>query len=70
MPEYGRFFQGPNPAVVPKPTDEANRCNLRHAAPKTPQKTLYVGFSQIGWPLRVVYFDWPQFPIPEALLVG
>ena len=43
-PEYGRHFLGPNPAVVPKPTDEANRCNLRHVTPKTPQKALYVEF--------------------------
>jgi hypothetical protein len=43
--EYGRFFLGPNPAVVPKPTNEANHCNLWHVAPKTLQKALYVGFS-------------------------
>ena len=46
--ESGRFFLGPNRAVVPKPTDAANRCNLRHVTPKTFQKALYVGFSQIG----------------------
>ena len=45
-PEYGRFFLGPNPAVVPNPTDEANRCNLRHVAPKTLRKALYVEFSE------------------------
>ena len=39
------FFLGPNPAVVPKPTDEVNRCILRHVTPKTLQKALYVGFS-------------------------
>jgi len=50
---YGRFFLGPNPPVVPKPTDEAN---LRHVAAKTLQKALYVGFSQIGLPLQVVCF--------------
>jgi hypothetical protein len=44
-------FLGPNPAVVPKPTDEANCCNLRHVTPKTLQKALYVGFSQISQPL-------------------
>jgi hypothetical protein len=27
-----------------KPTDEANGCKLRHAAPKTLQKAQYVGF--------------------------
>ena len=64
MLEYGRFFLGPNPAVVPKPTGEANRCNLRHATPKTLQKALYVGFSQIGRPLQVVCFGWSQFPNP------
>jgi hypothetical protein len=70
QPEYGRFFLGPNPAVVPKPTDEANRCNLRHVTPKTLQKTLYTGFSKIGRPLQVVCFGWSQFPIPEAPLAG
>ena len=64
------LFLGPNPAAVPKPTDEANRCNLRHVAPKTLQKALYVGFSQIGRPLQVVCFGWSQFPIPEARLAG
>jgi hypothetical protein len=43
MPESGRFFLGPNRAVVPKPTDEANRCNPGHVTPKTLQKALYVG---------------------------
>jgi hypothetical protein len=61
---------GPNPAVVPKPTDEANRSNLRHVTPKTFQNTLYVGFSHIGRPLQVVWFGWSQFPIPEAPLAG
>ena len=69
-PEYDRFVLGPNPAVVPKPTDEPNRCNLRHVTPKTLQKALYVGFSQIGRPLQVVCFGWSQFPIPEARLAG
>ena len=69
MPEYGRFFLGPNPAVVPeKPTDEANRCG--HVTPKTLQKALYVGFSQISRPLQVVCFGWSQFPIPEVRLAG
>jgi hypothetical protein len=61
------LFLGPNPA---KPTNEANRCNPRHVTPKTLQKALYVGFSQIGWPLQVVCFAWSQFPIPEAPLAG
>ena len=69
-PEYGRFFLGPNAAVVPKPTDEANRCNLRHVTPKTLQKALYVGFSQTGQPLQVVYFGWSQFAIPGVHLAG
>ena len=44
-----------------KPIDEANRCNLRHVAPRTLQKALYVGFSQIGRPLRVVCLGWSHF---------
>ena len=64
------FFLGPNPAVVPKPTDEANRCNLRHVTPKMLQKALYVGFSESGRPLQVVCFGWSQFPIPEVRLTG
>jgi len=44
-PEYGRFFLGPTRAVVPKPSDEANYCILRHVTPKTLQKALYVGSS-------------------------
>src|ERR1035438_4985202 len=64
------FFLGPNPAVIPNPTGEANRCNLRHVAPKTLQNELYVGFSQIGRPLQVAYFGGSQFPIPEARLAG
>ena len=62
--------RGPNRAVVLKPIGEANRCNLRHVTPKTPQKALYVGFSQIGRPLQVVGFGWSQFPVPEARLAG
>ena len=34
-PERGRFFLGANRAVTPKPTDEANGCNLGHLTPKT-----------------------------------
>jgi hypothetical protein len=67
-PEYGRFLLGPNPALVPKPADEANRCDPRHATPKTLQKALYVGFSQIRRPPQVVWFGWSQFPIPEVRL--
>jgi hypothetical protein len=48
----GGFFLGPNRAVLLEPTDEANGCNLRHVTPKTFQKALYVGFSQIGGPNR------------------
>jgi hypothetical protein len=66
---YGRF-PGPNPAVVPKPTNEANRCNLGHVTPKALWKVLYMGFSQIGRPLQVVWRGWSQFPIPEARLAG
>jgi hypothetical protein len=61
---------GPNGAVVPKPTDEANRCILGHGTPKTRQKALYVGFPQISRPLQVVCFGWSQFPIPEVRLAG
>ena len=68
--EYGRFFLGPNRAVVPKPTDEGNRCNLRHVAPKTLQKALYVGFFESGRPLQVVWRGGSHFPIPEGRLVG
>ena len=64
------FFLGPNPAIVRKPTDQANRCNLRHEAPKMLQKALYVGFSQIARPPQVVCFGWSQFPIPEARRAG
>src|ERR1035438_4161831 len=69
----------PNPAgssgapIAPssqKPTDEANRCNLRHVTPKTRQKALYVVFSQIGRPLQVVWFGWTQFLIPKARPAG
>ena len=43
-----RFFLGANRAVVSNPTDEANRCILRHVRPKTLQKALYVGSFEIG----------------------
>src|ERR1035441_6827034 len=52
------------------PVDKPHTCNLRHVAPKTLQKALYVGFSQIGRPLPVVCFGWSQFPIPEAPRAG
>ena len=80
MEQYGALAGVPDPqnpiqpAViripVPKPAREPNRCNLRHVAPKTLQKALYVGFSQIGRPLQVVYFGESQFPFPEAPLAG
>ena len=66
MPKCGRFFLGPNHTAVPKPTEEANRCILRHLAPKTLQKALYVGFFESVRPLQVVCFGWSQFPFPEA----
>jgi predicted AAA+ superfamily ATPase len=34
------------------PTDEANRCNLRHVAPKTLQKALYRGSPDRKTPLN------------------
>jgi hypothetical protein len=42
------FFQRANRAVLPEPTEAANRYNLKHVTLKTLQKALYVGFSQIG----------------------
>src|ERR1035441_538327 len=51
-----------------EPTDEANRCNLRHVTPKTLQKALYVGFSESSRPLQVVCLGWSQFPVPKARL--
>jgi len=68
--EFQVAFLGPNPAAVPKPTGEANRCNLGHVTPKTLQKALYVGFSQIGRPLQVVCLGWSQFPIPYLCFVA
>jgi hypothetical protein len=41
-------------ARPPKPTAEANGCNLRHLTPKTLQKALYVGHSESVRPLQVV----------------
>ena len=65
-----RFFLGPNRAVVPKSTDEANGCILRHVTPKTLQKALYVGSFESGQPQQVVGLGWSQFPFPEAPLAG
>src|ERR1039457_2582014 len=63
-------FLGPHPALLPQPTDEANRCNLRHVTPKTLQKALYVGFVESGRPPQVVCFGWSQFPVPETRFTG
>ena len=63
-PESGRFFPGATRAVVPKPTEEANGCKLRHVSAKTFQKAQYVGFSESAQPLQVVSFGWPRFPVP------
>jgi hypothetical protein len=57
---------GANRAVVPKPSPEGNRCKLRHEAPKALQKALYVGCSERGRPLQVVYFGWSRFPGPGS----
>src|ERR1035438_4337773 len=65
-PEPGRFFPGATRTVVPKPTDEAKFRNLRHVAPKTLQKALYVGCSESAQPLQVAYFAWPRFPVPGS----
>ena len=59
-----------NRAVVPKPTLEANRCNLRLLTPKTPQKALYLGFAKRRQPLQVVCFGWSRFQGPEARLAA
>ena len=67
---FRRFFLAPNRAVDPKPTCEANRCNLRHVTPKTLRKALYVGFFAGGQPQHVVYFGGCRFPFPEVLLAG
>src|ERR1039458_9585324 len=68
--ETAKASMGPHGAVVPKPTDEANRCILGHGTPKTLRKALYVGSSQVGRPLQVLCLGWSQFPIPEARLAG
>jgi hypothetical protein len=52
MPEYGRFFLGPIRAIVPNPTDEANRYDLGHVTPKTLKNALYVVLSQSADPYR------------------
>ena len=67
-PEYGRFFLGPNRTVGPNPSDEANRCILRHVTQKPVRKALYAGHFESGHPLQVVYFGCSQFPFPEAPL--
>jgi hypothetical protein len=66
--EYGTFFLGPDPAIVPKPINTANRCNLRHVTPKTLQKALYVVFFGSSRLLQVVCLGWSQFPVPQARL--
>ena len=54
----------------PKPTLEANRCNLRPHTPKTPQEALYLGFARRGQPQQVVCFCWSRFQGPEARLAA
>jgi hypothetical protein len=56
----------PNRAVVPEPTDEANRYNPRQLTAKTLHKALYVGYAESCKPLRVVWLGWFQFPFPEG----
>ena len=41
----------------PEAHHEPNRCRLGHVTPKTLQKALYVGLSQTGRPLQVVWRD-------------
>ena len=62
----GLTGRGPNRAVVPKPSHEANGCILGHLTPKTLQKALYVGCSESGGPLQVVCFGWSRFPGPGS----
>ena len=47
-----RFFLGPNRAVVPNPTDEANGCILGYLTPKPLQKALYVGVRDMADPYQ------------------
>ena len=49
-----------------KPSPEGNRCNLRHVAPKTLQKALYVVCSESGGPLQVVCRGLSRFPVPGS----
>src|ERR1017187_7701032 len=65
-----QFLPGSQSRRRPEPTDEANRCNLRHVTPKTLQKALYVGCSESGRPLQVVWFGWSRFPVPEERLAA
>ena len=68
--ESGRFFRCANRAVLPEPTDEANRCNLGHVTPKMLRKALYVGFFGSGRLLQVVWRDESRFPVPEVSLAA
>jgi hypothetical protein len=65
-----RFYRGANHAVIPEPTDEANRCKRGHLTPKVLQKALYVGFFGSGRLLQVVWRDGTQFPVPEVILAA
>jgi len=69
-PESSQVLPGSQSRRRPKPSDEANRCILRHVAPKALQKALYVGYLESGKPLQVVGFGQSQFPFPEARLAG
>ena len=64
-PQRGRFFLTANRGLGPEPTEEANRSDLRHVAPKTLQKALWVVYTICGQPLQVVYFGWSRFQGPE-----
>ena len=46
--ESGRFFRGANRAVVPKPTDEANRCILGHLPQKRSRKHYIWGSETVA----------------------
>jgi len=60
------LFLGPHRAVVPKPTDEANRCILRQVTPKTLRKALCVGYLETGKPLQVVGLGWSPISFPRS----
>ena len=55
----------PVASPVPNPIPEPNRCNLRHATPRTPRKPLYLVVCR-AQPLAVVGFGLPGVPFPPS----